>query len=226
MNTRYASVVLDVDSTLCGIEGIDLLARRRGDELGRRIEALTDRAMRGELPLDRVYGERLALIQPTTEDIEALHRAYVDALAPGATEAIRSMRAAGVRLALVSGGIRQAIQPLAAALGFGEDELHAVALSFDEHGRYHGYDTSSPLATQRGKKQVVEALLGAGFSRPLLAVGDGSTDVFMRESADAFAAYVGFARRENVVARADIVLASFAQLAQLVLGEPSRRNVS
>ena len=218
MNTRYASVVLDVDSTLCGIEGIDLLARRRGDELGRRIEALTDRAMRGELPLDRVYGERLALIQPAVEDVQALQRAYADALAPGATDAIRSMRAAGVRLALVSGGIRQAIQPLAAALGFAEEELHAVALSFDEHGRYHGYDTSSPLATQRGKEQVVEALLVAGFPRPLLAVGDGSTDVFMREAADAFAAFAGFARREAVVARADAVLTSFAELAELVLG--------
>lgn len=218
MNARYASVVLDVDSTLCGIEGIDLLARRRGDELGRRIEALTDRAMRGELPLDRVYGERLALIQPNIEDVEALQRAYREALAPGATEAIHSMRAAGVRIALVSGGIRQAIQPLAATLGFSDEEVHAVALSFDEQGRYHRYDTSSPLATQRGKEQVVGALLSTGFPRPLLAVGDGSTDVFMRESADAFAAYVGFARRENVVARADVVLTSFAQLADLVLG--------
>src|SRR5205085_3697398 len=57
--TRFASVVLDVDSTLCGIEGIDVLAMRRGPEVGRRIAEITDRAMRGEIALERVYGERL-----------------------------------------------------------------------------------------------------------------------------------------------------------------------
>ena len=43
---RFASVVLDVDSTLCGIEGIDFLAARRGPDVGERIAELTDRAMR------------------------------------------------------------------------------------------------------------------------------------------------------------------------------------
>lgn len=224
MTPAYASVILDVDSTLCGIEGIDFLARRRGEELGRRIEAMTERAMRGELALDQVYGERLALIRPTIEDVGALREAYAAALAPGAGAAIRAMRAAGVRLALISGGIRQAIQPLAATLGFTKDEVKAVALALDEHGRYRGFDLRSPLATQRGKKDVVEALIADdGFARPVLAVGDGSTDVFMREAADAFAAYVGFARRDAVIAAADLVVDSFARLAEAVLGASDSR---
>ena len=33
----FASVVLDVDSTLCGVEGIDWLAQRRGPEVATRI---------------------------------------------------------------------------------------------------------------------------------------------------------------------------------------------
>ena len=215
----FASVVLDVDSTLCGIEGIDFLGRRRGEEVGTRIEEVTARAMRGELSLEQVYGERLALIRPTVQDLEALKQAYASALADGAAAAIRAMRVAGVRIALVSGGIRQAIQPLATSLGFAERELHAVSISFDERGNYRAYDKASPLASQRGKSRVVGALVTeGGFPRPVLAVGDGATDVFMRETADAFAAYVGFARRESVVARADLVVESFADLTQVVLG--------
>ena len=215
----FSSLVLDVDSTLCGIEGIDFLAERRGAEIGAKIAQVTERAMRGELALENVYGERLAIIRPTRDDVAALRDAYIQALAPGAADAIVALRSAGVRMALVSGGILQAIQPLARSLGFEANELTAVAVSFDERGRYLAYDTGSPLATQTGKATVVRALIeGGALPRPVLAVGDGSTDVFMREAADTFAAFVGFARRDAVVARADLVIESFEQVARIVLG--------
>jgi phosphoserine phosphatase len=120
----------------------------------------------------------------------------------------------------VSGGIRQAILPLARTLGFTDADVSAVSLSFDDAGAYRDYDRASPLATQSGKAEVVNALLASGrLSRPLLAVGDGATDVAMREHADTFAAYVGFARRETVVARADLVVSGFDELARVVLGD-------
>jgi soluble P-type ATPase len=49
-------------------------------------------------------------------------------------------------------------------------------------------------------------------------MGDGATDLAMRSAVDAFAVYTGFVHRENVVSSADIVLASFDQLLELVLG--------
>ena len=100
MTTGFASVILDVDSTLCGIEGIDWLAERCGSEIGKQVTALTDRAMRGEIPLDAVYGERLALVQPGRDAIAALADAYTDALAPSAAYAILRLRAAGRRVVL------------------------------------------------------------------------------------------------------------------------------
>ncbi len=218
---RFASVVIDVDSTLCGIEGIDVLASRRGPEIGAAIAAVTERAMNGELPLEAVYGKRLELIRPTKEDIRALADAYATALAPDARSAIQRLRAHEVRLELVSGGIRQAIAPVAKALGFSGSDVSAVSLSFDDAGEYEGYDTASPLTTQFGKREVVAAL---ALPRPTLAMGDGSTDIAMRDAADAFAAYVGFARREHVVAAADFVLSSFAELADFVLGAPTERR--
>jgi phosphoserine phosphatase len=218
--TRFASVVLDVDSTLCGIEGIDVLAMRRGPEVGRRIADLTDRAMRGEIALERVYGERLAIIQPTAADLEMLGDAYVASIAPDADVVIRALRHAGVRLALVSGGIRQAIVPVASLLGFGDADLNAVALELDFGGCYVGYDTSSPLATQTGKQEIVRTLIEKRMlPRPVLAVGDGSTDIAMGLIADRFAAYTGFARREAVVRAAHLELRSFRELKGVVLEE-------
>lgn len=211
---RFRSVILDVDSTLCGLEGIDWLAERRGPEIAAEISTLTARAMSGAIPLDDVYARRLTLIQPTSDEVAQLGRAYVDAVAPDARDAIFRMRDHGIALALVSGGIRQAIRPLARELGFSDGSIHAVSVSFDDAGRFSGFDQGSPLATQHGKKDVVARL---GFPRPSLAVGDGATDAMMRETTDAFAAFTCFVCRDAVTAGADYVISSFGELAALVL---------
>lgn len=214
----FASLILDVDSTLCGIEGIDFLAARRAPAVAVEIARLTERAMDGAITLDEIYGTRLALVCPGADDLRALAHAYAESLAPGAESAIRTLRGRGVRLALVSGGIHQAIWPVARSLGFAEDDVHAVRLLFDEAGAYAGYEPS-PLATQPGKIEVARALLAAGrLARPVLAAGDGATDLAMRPALDAFAAFVGFARREPVVRGADHVVESFAELVEVVLG--------
>jgi phosphoserine phosphatase len=211
---RFATVVLDVDSTLSGIEGIDWLAARRGPVVERHVAELTDRAMRGEIALDAVYGERLAAVRPTRAEIAALADAYVDAIAPGAASTVARLHAAGVRVVLVSGGLRQAILPLATTLGVAGADVHAVDVRLDDEGGYAGFDVESPLATQAGKPVVVAAL---ALPRPLLAVGDGATDAALRAVADAFVAYTGFARRDAVVAVADHQVSSFTQLLELVL---------
>jgi phosphoserine phosphatase len=211
---RFASVIIDVDSTLSGIEGIDWLAARRGPVVERHVADLTDRAMRGEIALDAVYGERMAGVRPTQSEIAALASAYVDAIAPGAASTVARVHAAGVRVVLVSGGLRQAILPLAATLGIAAVDVHAVDVRLDDEGGYAGFDVESPLATQAGKPVVVAAL---ALPRPVLAVGDGATDAALRAVVDAFAAYTGFVRRDAVIAAADHEVSSFTQLLELVL---------
>lgn len=210
----YAGVVLDMDSTLSSMEGIDWLARRRAPAVARKIEALTARAMDGELALDDIYGERLALIRPSELEIDELALRYESSLAPGAHNAVARIREEGVRLVIVSGGILQAILPAARALGYADADVHAVRVEFDARGEYAGFDSASPLVTQHGKMDVVRAL---SLPRPLLAVGDGSTDAALLPVVDAFAAFTGFVRREAVVAVADSELRSFHDLLELVL---------
>lgn len=207
---KFASIVLDVDSTLCGVEGIDWLAQRRGTDVAQRSRGLTDRAMNGEIALDSVYGERLALIRPTRSDVDELGQVYRRTIAEGAAQAIAAWAKRGLRVALVSGGIREAIAPLARELGI---PVYAVSLRFDDKGDYVDFDRASTLATQDGKLEVVRSL---ALPRPILAVGDGATDVAMKQAVDRFVAYTGFVRRQQVVAAADAVAASFREL-ELIL---------
>lgn len=211
----FASVVLDVDSTLSGVEGIDWLAARRDGGLGAKVASLTERAMRGEMPLSAVYGERLKMVNPSRDDVAALADMYQSMLAPGAAQAVRRLHEAGRRVVVVSGGIREAILPLASSLGIAAGEVHAVRVTFTPEGRFASYDAESPLTTSDGKRTVVEQL---ALPKRVLAVGDGATDLAMKPAVDVFAAYTGFVSRAAVVAGADVTVDSFDQITELALG--------
>jgi HAD superfamily phosphoserine phosphatase-like hydrolase len=203
-----------MDSTIASVEGIDWLAKRCDPSVAREIASLTSRAMDGELSLDDIYGRRLALIRPDEGEMDELARLYETSLAHGAAHAIGRLRDHGVKLVIVSGGILQAILPVARKLGFSDGEVFAVELYFDSDGRYTGFDDETPLITQHGKADIVREL---ALPRPLLAVGDGSTDAALAPVVDTFAAFTGFVRRDPVVADADRELHSFDELLGLVL---------
>lgn len=211
----FATVVIDVDSTLCGIEGIDWLATRRTPEIARLVAAETNRAMRGEKQLEEVYGERLAIVHPSARDILSLSLAYSATVAPGAAESVAKWRVAGVETVVITSGIRQAVLPVAAELGIAEASVHGVDVYFNDDGSYRGFDESSPLTTATGKRTI---LAGISVARPILAAGDGITDVAMRGTADSFAAFTGFVARPAVMAQADFVVSTFGQLDEIVLG--------
>jgi phosphoserine phosphatase len=209
----FATVILDVDSTVSGVEGIDWLAARRGADVAKKVADLTARAMRGEVPLESVYGERLGIVRPDREGIDALGREYIARMAPGCADAVARMRGSGIEVKLVSGGLRMAIAPLAARLGLRLDDLAAVDITLDADGQFVSFDALSPLTTANGKKAIVESL---DVRRPALAVGDGSTDLAMRPAVDRFVCFTGFARRDAIVRQADASVASFDELLRVV----------
>jgi phosphoserine phosphatase len=212
--TRFRSVVFDLDSTLSAIEGIDWLAALRSPALAAEVASLTGQAMSGSLPIDQLYGRRLELVHPSAKELALLAAAYQEAVVPGARETVARFRKAGVGMAIVSGGIREAILPFAKWLGFGGGDLHAVSVRHDLAGAYAGWDETSPLATPAGKGEVVQRL---ALAAPVLGVGDGSTDLAVKEAGAAFAAFTGVVRREAVVRQADHVVATFDELSTLVL---------
>ncbi|MBC7843545.1 MAG: HAD-IB family phosphatase [Gemmatimonadaceae bacterium] len=213
--TAFKSVVLDVDSTVSALEGIDWLAERRDATVAATVAALTADAMESRVPLDEVYGRRLRIIRPTRSEIAELGAIYIASALPGVRDAVRSWIAADVRVVLVSGGLRDAILPLAAWLGIVADDVFAVEVEFDDADVASDVRADSPLARRGGKPEVVSSL---ALARPTLAVGDGATDAELVSVVDRFLAFTGVARRASVVARAAGEVDSFAALTPIVLG--------
>ena len=217
---RFKTVIFDVDSTVCALEGIDWLAARRDPEIARESEALTAQAMAGKLPIEAVYTRRLERIRPTAGELIALAEAYRESLQPGAQELFTRLQRAGCQVHLLSGGLRIAIVPIALQLGVPIDRVHAVSIVRDTDGTMSLLDGDQPLSTQRGKPLTVQQL---ALAKPTVMIGDGSTDAAVRGVVTEFIAYTGVARRENVVGVADAEADSFAALYPLLFYAASSR---
>jgi phosphoserine phosphatase len=212
--SRFNSIIFDVDSTLSGVEGIDWLAAQRGPEIEAWSAALTEKAMEGKIPIEAVYSERMRIVKPTSTEIQQLGKIYVERVAPDAARTISDFRDRGIEIVMVSGGLREAIMPLAKELGVVEKNVHAVSVFFAPDGAYAGFDDASVLTRQSGKRTLVGQM---DLKGPILAVGDGMTDCEIKGVVQGFAAFTGFTKREAVIAQADFVIESFNQLRDLVL---------
>jgi phosphoserine phosphatase len=124
---------------------------------------------------------------------------------PDARETVVALRAEGIVVKIISGGIRQAIVPLAQALGLTAGDIGAVRLKFDSDGNYSGFDQASPLTRSMGKLAFIERWK-AELPRPIMFVGDGMTDLEARSAVDLFVAFAGIVDRPSVTAEADVVV--------------------
>lgn len=209
-------IVFDCDSTLSAIEGIDELGRAGGPEMFARIEAMTNDAMNGKLPVEAVFGERLRIIRPTSEHVAAVGRRYIETVEPTAKTALEALRADGWTPLILSGGFRNAIRPLADHLGIARVE--AVDLFFDAQGDYAGYDEAYPTTRSGGKPEVIRALKRELNPSRVVMVGDGVSDLETKPEVDLFVGFGRYVAREKVRASASAFLHSLDALPALLRG--------
>ena len=191
-------VVLDVDSTLIENEVIELIAEEAGSlEL---VAAVTSRAMNGELDFAASLRERVATLEG--RDVAALDRVRSRVVVTkGVPELIAGVHSAGGRVAVVSGGFHEIIDPLAERLGL--DHWRANRLH-SEGGRLTG-TVSGPIVDPESKATALREWAAASEVplRQTIAVGDGANDLRMMEQAGLS---VAFDAKLPVRAAADIVL--------------------
>jgi len=203
-------LLLDCDSTLSAIEGIDELARMAGPETFAAVEAMTRDAMEGRVPIDTVMRRRLDLIRPSRAMVDAVGRLYVENVEPDAAAAIAVARAGDWTPVIVSGGFVEAIRPLADRLGIAR--IEAVGLRFADDGTYAGYEATHPAAHTGGKTRIVAQLRAELAPERVVMVGDGVTDLETADSVDRFIGFGRYSDRQRVREGAGRFIRSMAEL--------------
>jgi phosphoserine phosphatase len=175
---RKRIFVADLESTIIENEMLDELADFVG--LRAHVAEITRRAMNGEIDFAAALTERVALLQglPARVLDEAASRIR---LMPGARALLATLRRAGVRTALVSGGFTVFADRIAAELRF--EQVVANRLDIAE-GRIAG-TVAAPILTRDTKRETLleQAQQNGVPLAATLAIGDGANDLPMLQAA-------------------------------------------
>lgn len=171
-------VVMDVDSTLVQGEAIDMLAACAG--VGMQVQAITQRAMSGELDFEASLRRRVRLLEGLP--VSALGEVY-DALelAPGARTLVRTLKRLGYRFGIVSGGFTHITDRLVRDLKIDYAEANVLEVV---DGRLTG-ELVGPVIDRAGKAAALRRFAGAAAVTldRTVAIGDGANDLDMLAAA-------------------------------------------
>jgi phosphoserine phosphatase len=191
-------IVLDVDSTLIENEVIELLADAAGS--GVAVAQITARAMNGEVDFEESLRARVATLAGLPETVfgEVSRRVSITR---GAQAMVAGVRAAGGRVAVVSGGFHEIIDPIATQLRL--DYWRANRLEV-----FNGVLTGRLVGPVIDAKAKADTLTewAADFGVPLahtVAVGDGANDLPMMAITGLA---VGFDAKAPVRDEADVLM--------------------
>jgi phosphoserine phosphatase len=178
-------LICDMDSTIITVECIDEIADFAG--VKKKVAAITERAMRGELDFPAALNERVLLLKGLDEAV--LSQVYDERVTfmPGARELVATMRANGAYTVLVSGGFDFFTSRVREALGFHADFSNRLEI---EAGKLTG-KVMPPIL---GRNSKLETLMRISAERQIslsevLAAGDGANDVPMLLAAGLGVAY-------------------------------------
>ena len=207
-------IIFDCDSTLSSIEGIDELARAKGPEVFAEVEALTNAAMNGEVPLDQVFARRLDIIRPDLATCATIGQLYIDTVEPTAVSTLGTLRSQGWTVVILSGGFKRLIEPLAEFLNI--ERIEAVPLELDADGNYVRFDNTYPTTYNGGKPEIVEQIKKEYSPEKVIMVGDGVSDLETKSVVDSFIGYGGYTPRPKVQEGADHFIYKLDELLELI----------
>ena len=190
--------VLDFDSTLMDGETIDILAEQVGRKA--QVEALTELAMQGKLDFFQSLQQRVELLKGMDARLvdEVCHNLP---LMPGAAELVAGLQRRGYKVAVFSGGFRNATSYYKNVLGY-DTEFSNILHHLDGEltGKVGGdmmFDFSKGDMLVR-----LQSLLGISEQQTLVC-GDGANDVSMFAHA---AVRVAFCAKPVLKDKANIIV--------------------
>jgi D-3-phosphoglycerate dehydrogenase / 2-oxoglutarate reductase len=205
--------VIDFDSTVTQVEGLDELAaialkgQADGAEVVKKIKALTDAGMSGEISFSEALKSRIELLKANKSHIEILIDFLNTKISDSFLRNKSFLKEYNADIYIVSSGFKEFILPITQSLGLKDENVYANTFTFDEEGNITGVDQSNVLAQTGGKIKLMESLK---FEGHVSVIGDGYTDFEIKKAgfADRFYAFTENVERPKVVAEADFAIKS------------------
>lgn len=221
-------IVIDFDSTITQVEGLDELAdiamhqHPNREAVVQQIRMITEQGMNGEILFADGLRRRIALLRAHRSHIEALVQHLHGKISASFVRNQAFLREYADQILVVSSGFKEFIVPVVTALGLNAEHVFANEFYFDSDGNVTGIDEQNVLAQDGGKVKLMRMLRAGDMPNQqalkfdprqiadVYVIGDGYTDYQIRESgqATAFYAFTENVERAKVTANADAVIPS------------------
>ena len=212
---QFDAVVFDVDSTLVTFEGLDWLADYKGK--GQEVIKLTMKSMEGHIDFNTAMVQKMQLLAPSYADLVKLGEVYCQNIVAGAQEVVSVLHSWDTEEWILTGNFQPAVGILAQKLGIPPNRIICNQVFFGSNGEYLGFDANSELSQNGGKAKKIKMVADREGKR-IAFVGDGMTDLEVKDHVTLFIGFGGVAERDIVKQRADLYISepSLKQILRIV----------
>jgi phosphoserine phosphatase len=213
-----ATVIFDFDSTLINCESLELILQpilAKSPELQQAFHHITNQGMNGDISFQQSLHQRLTLAAPSLQAVQQFADSATQYLTTGIKELIAALQQHNIAIWIISGGLQQAILPLANQLNIPSEQVLAVQAVWDQAGNFE--QLAADDICSQGKVLAAKSIYSQ-FTQPIIMVGDGITDyeIWQAGFADHFIAYSEHAKRPAVLGLAEYQANSSQDLATLL----------
>ncbi len=228
MKLKNINLIIDFDSTLVKLEGLEELAQislegnPKRKEILDKMAKITKQGMSGEISFQESLQSRFSMFAPKRIHLEKLSNILSENISDSILENQKFFRANSSSIYIISGGFREWMMPTIHKLGLLEENLLANNFVCDLEGEIAGINEESLLTKSKGKAEVVKKLNLSGLT---IIIGDGYTDYEIKKHgyADLFIAYEENIVRPEISKLADLTINSWDEFptGELSLNHPN-----
>lgn len=222
MKLKDINLIIDFDSTLVKLEGLEVLAeltmegREDTKQILAEIKNTTDKGMSGIISFQESLRKRLNLFKPNMGHIDRL----VELLKQNITDSVLCNRkffsVNSKNIYVISGGFEEWILPITRELGLLDKNVMANKFLFDSDDNVIGFNESNPLTQAKGKAISVKFL---GLNGEIIIIGDGYTDFEIKAEnhADKFVYFAENVLRDDIAKLADMLCQDFDEVIEYIM---------
>ncbi len=208
------TIILNFNYTLISCDSMAELAEfvlkksKNKEKILKQFHALSEQAVNGEITPAKAMEQRLQLLQPTREQIKRVVPKLKKKISVSIARNKAYIKKNANNIYVLSYGLKDLVQPVAASLGILPEHVFAIAIEYDKQGNIASIDKQSLLAKPNGKIRQANKLK---WKHPLLVFGNHPSDFELKQEgiADHFFGYTEHKADPAIVEKADYVIPSF-----------------
>ena len=214
-------LIIDFDSTFIRDETLDEISKlislsdKAPKNLYDKITDITHQAMNGALDFSDALKIRIQMLNLHRKDINEVVSVLKNRVSLSFIKNKNRIRALNENIYIISGGFKEIITPIVKDYGIHEDHVFANKFRYDENGYIAGVDETSMLSYSDGK---IRALQSLNLDNGAYAIGDGSTDLEMKQvdGVKAFICLIENINRVIVSEKADYIASDLDEVFKII----------